>query len=206
MLHSYLIGACLFVATYGSFAHAMQQERSTSFDYYLIVLQWNPQLSSSFTIHGLWPGNRDRSYPQFCSSHAFSVNEISNLVPTLNGVWLSTTGDNIAFWQHEWEKHGTCSNLDMQSYFSRSINLQTQYNIGNILINSGVVPGRSSRYTKPTVTQAIKSSLGKVPVIRCVNSALAEVGLCVDKSTFGLINCPSTLGTYFACPTQFTYV
>eukprot|EP00026_Physarum_polycephalum_P015208 Phypoly_transcript_15839.p1 GENE.Phypoly_transcript_15839~~Phypoly_transcript_15839.p1 ORF type:complete len:206 (+),score=19.88 Phypoly_transcript_15839:234-851(+) len=204
MLHHYRPSILLaLVLSLLVFSEA-QRERSTSFDYYALVLRWSPE-SSAFTIHGLWPESKDGSYPQYCSSKEFSTSEISDLTHTLNDVWLSADGDNSGLWEHEWDKHGTCSNLEIQTYFSRSIDLQAHYNIRAALQNSGIAPGYSSRYTKSTITRAIKSTLGKTPALRCVNSALSEMALCVDKQNFKLINCPSSIGSYFTCPTQFTF-
>lgn len=72
------------------------------------------------TIHGLWP-----QWANNCPGPAFNIRALSSLTNKLNNDWPSCvgTGGNVAFWQHEWEKHGTCSKLSLQSYFSTTLSL-----------------------------------------------------------------------------------
>jgi ribonuclease T2 len=98
------------------------------FDYYLLNLSWAPefcsthtgQVSSSecdpahhfgFVVHGLWPENNDGSYPQDCgSSSPVSQSIVQHMV---------TIMPNRGLIQHEWAKHGTCTNLNAQDYFNQ---------------------------------------------------------------------------------------
>ncbi len=43
----------------------------------------------------------------------------------MNKEWPSCQGTdtNQEFWQHEWEKHGTCSKLAIQTYFRTVLKL-----------------------------------------------------------------------------------
>jgi len=93
------------------------------FDYYLMSLSWSPSFCEThpnetsqcnhqgygFVLHGLWPQNRNGSWPQHCSSGA-APDE-------------ATIARTLAFMpsrhliEHEWETHGACTGLDPQGYF-----------------------------------------------------------------------------------------
>ena len=47
--------------------------------------------------------------------------------------WPSCEGSdsNEDFWSHEWEKHGTCSGLDMATYFETALKLRAEYGTSN---------------------------------------------------------------------------
>ncbi len=49
------------------------------------------------------------------------------------------SSDNVQFWTHEWEKHGTCSEsvLDQHSYFETTLNLKEKSNILGALKSAG---------------------------------------------------------------------
>jgi ribonuclease T2 len=90
------------------------------FDYYLLNLSWSPEfcakLASSpqcaahpgFVLHGLWPQNRDGSWPASCPTHAPG--------PTNPSAWLDITPD-LSLIAHEWTKHGACTTLNGDAYF-----------------------------------------------------------------------------------------
>src|SRR4051794_30347934 len=90
------------------------------FDFYLLNLSWSPEFCYShpsaaecashptFVLHGLWPQNNDGTYPQNCPSAAGPGNasQYRDLYP------------DPELLQHEWQKHGTCSGLSPEDYFS----------------------------------------------------------------------------------------
>lgn len=45
----------------------------------------------------------------------------------------------MRFWSHEWEKHGTCaeSELDQREYFETTLKLKQKVNLLRILKNAG---------------------------------------------------------------------
>ena len=47
--------------------------------------------------------------------------------------------DNMRFWSHEWEKHGTCSEseLDQRDYFETALKLKQKAKLLNILHHAG---------------------------------------------------------------------
>jgi len=172
-----------------------------TFDFYMLVLQWNPKLSTTiFTIHGLWPENKDGTYPENCPGPKFNTTAISGLISKLNVVWPSSSGSNTNFWQHEWEKHGTCSEFGENAYFQNTINLHAKYDVKAALANSKIVPNQAAKYSKADIVNSITTNFGANPALKCTSSALVEIALCITKG-LALMACPTTLGSYFTCPT-----
>ena len=89
------------------------------FDFYVLNLSWSPEFCLSspgdpqcaahpgFVAHGLWPENFNGSYPATCSKAKGPANY---------GQYSDISVD-VGFLQHEWSKHGTCSNLPPNTYF-----------------------------------------------------------------------------------------
>lgn len=100
-------------------------DKPGQFDYYLLSLSWSPEYCAGpnggrdrqqcgeqrrfgFVVHGLWP-QYERGYPDACGSPSQVPQSIvSAMLPLMPSPRLI---------QHEWEKHGTCSGLDVNGYF-----------------------------------------------------------------------------------------
>jgi len=94
------------------------------FDYFVLALSWAPDYCSAngsqdgqecapgkklgFVLHGLWPQN-NRGYPSSCSTEKLG----SGVKAAFPGLY-----PNDALYDHEWEKHGTCTGLDPQQYLA----------------------------------------------------------------------------------------
>ena len=88
-----------------------------------------------WSIHGLWPQNSATSHPQYCRTVQFDLQKLSPILPQLRSSWTSNRGSDEVFWQHEWEKHGSCmfNNCDEFEYFNKALELFTY------VINEGLV-------------------------------------------------------------------
>ncbi len=77
-------------------------------------LYWTTHL----TAHGLWPEYETGDWPSFCNNEKFDVAKVTEAVglERMEDMWpsVSTNGD-ADLWEHEWEKHGTCTNLSQVS-------------------------------------------------------------------------------------------
>lgn len=116
-----LLPLLAFLIFFSSGAHAQNPAEPGHFDYYLLNLSWSPEfcakLASSpqcaahpgFVLHGLWPQNRDGSWPANCVTHAAG--------PTNPSAWLDITPD-LSLIAHEWTKHGACTTLNGDTYFT----------------------------------------------------------------------------------------
>ncbi|CAN6901875.1 hypothetical protein HID58_083459 [Brassica napus] len=185
------------------------------FDFFYFVLQWpgaycdtkraccyptSGKPAADFGIHGLWPNYKDGSYPSNCDpDNEFDPSEISDLVSTLQTKWPTLScpsNEGFKFWEHEWEKHGTCSEsvMDQHKYFENTLALRDRVNLLQILTGAGIEPN-DEFYKLKDIKKAIKEATGFTPVINCnkdpeKNSQLHEIFFCVDTSGTEFIECP----------------
>ena len=106
-----------------------------SFDFYVLSLSWSPDYCAGsggddtqqcsigkklgFVLHGLWP-NYTRGYPSNCSTQKLPAAvkaKFPNLYPS------------ESLYDHEWEKHGTCSGLEPEAYLTLSKKLKESVKI-----------------------------------------------------------------------------
>ncbi|CAK9135482.1 unnamed protein product [Ilex paraguariensis] len=188
---------------------------SQNFDFYYIVQMWpgsycdtrqsccypkTGKPAEDFSIHGLWPNYNDGKYPQNCDrGNYFDESKISDLSSRLVKDWPTLacpSGDGFKFWEHEWEKHGTCSEsiLDQHSYFQSALDLKNKANLIQALNTAGIKPD-GKFYSVESIKEAIKDSVGYEPYIDCNvdtsgNHQLYQVYLCVNASGTDFIECP----------------
>ena len=91
------------------------------YNYYeLAVQKW---CSDDYMIHGLWPQINSTDYPVNCKPVLYIEPE-GTLLINMNTYWSSC--DNT-LWKHEWEKHGSCmqvqNNINETSFFNKTISL-----------------------------------------------------------------------------------
>lgn len=75
----------------------------------------------------------------YVSNHYF---QISELMSSLEKNWPSMScpsSNGYRFWSHEWEKHGTCaeSELDQKDYFQAGLKLKEKANLLQALKKAG---------------------------------------------------------------------
>lgn len=68
--------------------------------------------------------------------------QISELISSMEKEWPSLScpsSNGMRFWSHEWEKHGTCaqSELDQTEYFEATLKLKKKLNLLKVLNNAG---------------------------------------------------------------------
>ena len=91
------------------------------YNYYeLAVQKW---CSSNYMIHGLWPQINSTAYPEYCKTVSYT-NPTGELLTDMNAYWR---GCDDTLWEHEWEKHGSCMqeqiNIDENTFFNTTLNL-----------------------------------------------------------------------------------
>ena len=102
------------LALLAAFLAAGASAQSTSYDYFMLVMQYAPSLCtdgtfkcsvspswSFFTLHGLWPERNDGSYPQSCTNEAFNASAIQPISAKMSKYWVSLNGPSTTFWEHE---------------------------------------------------------------------------------------------------------
>jgi hypothetical protein len=110
-------------------------KRTVTPNYYDLALQ-KCHRDSSFSLHGLWPEYNASSWPQFCNKTEYREFNPSDLeqwdrFDEMNQYWFSCESESKAipalnsmtFWKHEWEKHGTCTSMNVTEYFGKALDL-----------------------------------------------------------------------------------
>ena len=96
--------------------------------YDLALKNCNQRGMFNWTIHGWWPEYNATSWPQFCNPHRFNEfnqSSIETILPFLREYWNACEDwpiNSYGLWKHEWEKHGTCTQLSVPTYFGQTIN------------------------------------------------------------------------------------
>src|SRR3954453_16898075 len=101
-------------------ALAAQPPARQNFDSYLLNLSWSPEFCHShpnatecaqhaaFVLHGLWPQNNYGDYPHDCSAEPGPRDPAA----------FSDIYPDAGVLNHEWRKHGTCSVLSPDAFFT----------------------------------------------------------------------------------------
>ncbi|KAH6664956.1 ribonuclease T2-like protein [Halenospora varia] len=148
----------------------------------------------SWTLHGLWPDLCDGSYPTYC--HAAPVHhDITKLISAsspelladMEKYWLPNAGTLEHFWQHEWNKHGTCINTlsptcypsyiygeEVVDFFSRTVSIFKSLDTYKALAAKDIVPSTTKTYTSAEIIEALKEVNGREVVIGCWGNRLNQ--------------------------------
>lgn len=181
-------------------------------DYSVLVWTWQPTFCSQekdcedvynqFTIHGLWPSSTSSDNVEYCSNEKFSSSNLSSkLTSQLNCEWPAlgptmSPDENYGFWSYEWKKHGTCSSLSQENYFSTAVNLSSRYDPDAVLADNSLINTSSATNVdlydlKDMFTEAWG---GITPMISCNDGTyLYEVWMCVDDNMQPMAKCPSSV-------------
>ncbi|KAG8892805.1 ribonuclease T2-like, partial [Tulasnella sp. 417] len=150
-----------------------------------------------WTVHGLWPDNCDGTWGQFCDpsreypsvAQVLKDNNREDLLDWMTKHWLDQKGDNESFWEHEWNKHGTCmstleakcmpksskNGTDAVAYFQTTINLHKAVPTYKILAAAGIYPSTNRSYTYDELTSAVEKEMGYIPAFDCNKNIIFEI-------------------------------
>ncbi len=98
--------------------------------------------TNHFTLHGLWPQYTTSGYPHDCTSEKFDPSAPESVgMSTMEKYWPNVqesegSSDYDSFWEHEWSKHGTCSGLSQEDYFSTAINSISTFGTPSIVTDN----------------------------------------------------------------------
>lgn len=202
---------CYYVLTYSQVQATCRMEDKSQGASNTKECKPQAELPTKITIHGLWPQLTDSTAQLgYCkdSTEVFNATRLapirSELVATWPTAFTGTGQSDESFWQHEWDKHGTCSRFNMLTYFSTALAIDTLYPINDWLTAANIVPSNSRVYSVSQV-QAAFVIWGGIStdtfVLKCVSvkggiQILKDVMLCVsqlDNKT--LVNCSSVKNT-----------
>jgi ribonuclease T2 len=151
-----LVASSLVITSFAIPNAVSAQNRGTpgQFDFYVLTLSWSPDYCAKnsdpqqckagkklgFVLHGLWP-QYQKGYPANCSTEKLPL-KVKQQFP---GLFPS---DKL--YNHEWEKHGTCSGKTPQQYLALSKQLK----------NSVAIPTAYNRPSQPfrTTIQGLKNT------------------------------------------------
>ncbi|KAL3317153.1 Ribonuclease T2 [Cichlidogyrus casuarinus] len=135
-------------------------------DYMVFSQEWPPTFcmdkqckiaKKDFNIHGLWPSKY--SHEQVSDCQGAPPFDAQNLIPIrskLDLEWSDLFGksDPTQFWEHEWDKHGTCAIEDDKiktelNYFGVGLAIKQQVDTLNHLAKIQVTPSSNSYEVSP---------------------------------------------------------
>ncbi|KAL8896248.1 MAG: hypothetical protein Q9207_007796 [Kuettlingeria erythrocarpa] len=142
------------------------------------------------------PDRCDGTYDQYCdpSRQYTNVTAIisaagqTDLLNYMNTYWKDYQGNDESFWEHEWDKHGTCISTlepdcytaytpqeEVVAYFQKTVDLFKTLDSYSFLSAAGIVPSTSKTYTATEINAALAQPRGVQATIQCSNSALDEI-------------------------------
>ncbi|KAJ5901522.1 Ribonuclease T2 [Penicillium taxi] len=152
--------------------------------------------ADSWTIHGLWPDNCDGTYQSRCDSSR-NYGSVTGILQTQNRTellsymkhyWLDINGDDESFWEHEWQKHGTCINTiepscyteytpeeEVGDFFQKVVDLFKGLDTYKALSNAGITPDRSTTYSLSKIQSALSALHGSKAYVGCETDELKQV-------------------------------
>ncbi|GAA5923800.1 ribonuclease T2 [Sporobolomyces koalae] len=145
--------------------------------------------NNSWTIHGLWPDNCDGTHQQYCDPSR-EYTDIrgklqqygpKDLVPYMDVYWKDYQGNDESFWEHEWDKHGTCISTlnttcygstytpyeELVGYFERTVSTFKSLPTFEWLAEAGIVPSSTKTYSLTELQSVAKSKFGNEVVWNC---------------------------------------
>lgn len=185
------------------FASQGRDRRIVPIGGYILALRWAPEFCQAngskpdaafectsasrfgFTLHGLWPDGVGKAWPQYCRP--------TTILPPAVIARHLCANPSVQLTQHEWAKHGTCTNDSPEQFLERSRQLYMR--IGYPDMNA---LSRHKGLTVGAFTAAfaranpdMRADMMRVTANR--KGWLQEVWLCLDK-TYQLRKCPASQG------------
>lgn len=199
MLRKFGAAAAMLLATAVASVLAIAPGRADDtpgeFDFYVLALSWSPSYCTSegprankqqcgtnrpfgFVVHGLWPQN-EWGYPANCQLD--NVRSRGGYVPRQIISSLSDIMPAAGLVAYQWRKHGSCSGLSQDKYFSMLRNAFDQVSVPPSLRNLA-----SGRRVDPLLVEKafIAANPGMKPdgiSVSCKRNYLQEVRICMTK-------------------------
>ncbi|WP_026479904.1 ribonuclease T [Ahrensia sp. 13_GOM-1096m] len=168
------------------------------FDFYVLSLSWSPGYCASegnnadsrqcgpdkkyeFVVHGLWP-QFERGYPENCNSN----NKLDNsLVSSMTDIMPS-----FGLIKHQWRKHGSCSGLSPEEYFS-----VTRAAFSKISLPPSFSGLTETKTISPiSVEKLFQAENPDIPndgiAATCKRKYLRDVRICMTKDLASFRSCP----------------
>jgi len=158
----------------------------------------NPSIGpvNGWTLHGLWPDLCDGTYPTYCTQAPKYYNITSILIAAsqiellafMNTYWLPNRGSSESFWQHEWNKHGTCVNTlapscygdgyepgdEVVDFMMKAVDVFKGLDTYKALAAANIVPSTTKTYTSAEIQTALMAITGSEVVLGCYRGQLNQ--------------------------------
>jgi ribonuclease T2 len=159
------------------------------FDYYVVSLSWSPAYCVThpkdqrqcggkgfgFVLHGVWPQKLAGGYPEDCPPTSNPSNP-SNA--TIQKTLAFMPSEKLI--SHEWTKHGTCTGLSADEYFSLADRAFSAIKIPLTF----QAPETSRNLNSEQILTEFASANPALPAdsitLRCAGNELEEVRVCFD--------------------------
>ena len=192
------IALALFALTLATQAHAQRRGTPGDFDFYVLALSWSPGFCElegdakgrsqcdtgarkGFVVHGLWP-QYNRGFPSDCgmdrSPSSIAMQEARGVFPD----------ERLA--RYEWRKHGTCSGLSPQDYFTHTRDARDRVTIPEKMRNVTRDIAMDPREIERAFVAANPGLRADMIAISCRRQILQEVRICMTKDVRGFVSCP----------------
>lgn len=101
---------------------------------------------NTFTLHGLWPSLRNGQRIPECHKGTQIKPDGSAVYTQMSHFWPSFKGDNIPFWDHEYNKHGFCysqhtKTTDPKAFFEKVIEVYNSNSYEDLFLKMNVPAG-----------------------------------------------------------------
>lgn len=166
-------------------AEALQQE----FDYYVLALSWSPsycalegdraaerrqcQERRAFILHGLWP-QYENGWPSHCDSGYREPGRRTFAA-------MAPVTPDRGLVRHQWRKHGTCSGLSPDDFFSTAIAAWHKVEKPDLNALAGPDGAMSARDVETAFLQANPRFSADAVTVKCREGRLNEVRICFTK-------------------------
>ncbi|KAM0327016.1 hypothetical protein ACHAQA_006139 [Verticillium albo-atrum] len=138
-------------------------------------------------FHGLWPDKCDGTWEQFCDPNREYTNitailgaEAPCTLKYMETFWKDQSGNDESFWEHEFNKHGTCMNTlepgcypdykpgqELADYFRKTVAIFKSLPSYDWLKSAGIIPSDTVTYTLSQIQDVLTAHHGHNVIINC---------------------------------------
>jgi ribonuclease T2 len=176
---------------------------SGDFDFYVLTLSWSPGFCDTggavkspdqcaagsgegFVVHGLWPDNLNRPYPEDCGE----AGRISSAaLAETRGVYPD---EGLA--RYEYVKHGVCTALSPENYFAAVKYARDQFVVPDALKAPHEKISTSPDRIESDFIAANPNLTADSMAVTCEGGELVDVRFCISKDLSAFVVCPKVSG------------
>jgi ribonuclease T2 len=173
-------------------------ERAGDFDYFVLSLSWSPNWCAiegdarrspqcdaahdhGWILHGLWP-QFERGFPSYCKTAERAPSR------SMTAAMEDIMGTSGLAW-HQWKKHGTCTALTAERYYTLSRDAYAQIKRPEVFRKLD----KAVRLPASVVEEAfLKDNPSLAPdmiTVTCKDGHIQEARICLDKDDLSPRRC-----------------